>query len=82
MGSLEDGVFGRGWEGYAQGDTYLDKVFRLKNIFNFTHDDVVLSPSKSIKMNVLNHHLEVTRGHRLLRIRQGKRSGLRPRVQT
>lgn len=50
--------------------THLDEVFGLKNISNFTNDDVVLSPSKSIKMNMLNHHLNVTRGQRSPRLAQ------------
>ena len=60
VGAEGHGVFGRGWEGHTEGDTCLDEVSRLKNIFNFIHDDVILSSSKSIEMNVLNHHLEVT----------------------
>lgn len=44
--------------------THLNEVFSLKNISNFTNDDVILSPSKSIKMNMLNHHLNVTREQR------------------
>lgn len=43
--------------------TCLDKVFGLKNLSNFTHDDIIFRPSKSIKMNVLNNHLNVTREH-------------------
>lgn len=46
--------------------TCLNKVFRLKNVSNFTYDDIILSSSKSIKMNVLNNHLNVMKGHVLL----------------
>ena len=61
------GVFGRGWEeGHAEGNTYLNKVFSLKNISDFIHDDVVLSPSKSIKMHMLNHHLNAIRGQKIV----------------
>lgn len=44
--------------------THLNEVFSLKDISNFTNDDVIFSPSKSIKMNMLNHHLNVTREQR------------------
>ena len=55
----------KGWEkGHTEGNTCLNKVFSLKNISNFIHDDVVLSPSKSIEMHMLNHHLDVIRGHK------------------
>lgn len=43
-------------------NTCLDKVFSLKNVSNFIHDDVIFSPSESIKMNMLDNHLNVTRG--------------------
>ena len=67
--------FRRGWkEGHTERNTCLDKVFSLKNISNFTHDDVVLSPSKSIKMNVLNHHLEVIRGHKIVENKTGQKT--------
>lgn len=42
--------------------THLNEVFSLKNLSDFTYDDVILGPFKSIKMNMLNHHLNVTRG--------------------
>lgn len=71
------GIFRREWTRRpSRGNTCLDKVFSLKNISNFTHDDVIFSPSKPIKMNVLDDHLDVTRGRRLLSTRQGKRPGI------
>lgn len=46
--------------------TCLNQVFRLKNVSNFTYDDIIFRSSKSIKMNVLHNHLSVTKGHGLL----------------
>lgn len=46
--------------------TCLNQVFRLKNVSNFTYDDIIFRSSKSIKMNVLHNHLRATKGHGLL----------------
>lgn len=48
----------------SRGNTCLNEVFSLKNISNFIHDDIIFSPPESIKMNMLNNHLNMTRGHR------------------
>ena len=40
-------------------NTCLDEVFGLKNVSNFAHDDVILGPSKAVKVDVLNNHLNV-----------------------
>lgn len=44
--------------------THLNEVPSLKNISNFTHDDVIPGPSKAIKVNMLNYHLNMTRDRR------------------
>lgn len=56
--------------------TCLNEVFRLKNVSNFTYDDIFLSSSKSIEMNVLNNHLHVMKGHGLLFFFQVLNAGL------
>lgn len=51
-----------------RGQTHLNEVFSLKDLSDFTNDDVILSPPKSIKMNMLNHHLNVAREQRSPRL--------------
>ena len=46
----------------SRENTCLNKVFSLKNISDFVHDDIIFSPSEPIEVDVLNHHLEVRRG--------------------
>lgn len=40
--------------------TYINEIFSLENICDFIHDNVIFGPSKSIKMHVLNDHLNAT----------------------
>lgn len=55
----------------SRENTCLNEVFSLKNVSNFIHDDIIFSPPESIKMNMLNDHLNMTRGHRLLSMTRG-----------
>lgn len=39
--------------------TYIYEIFSLENITNFIHNNVIFSPSKPIKVYMLNHNLQM-----------------------
>jgi hypothetical protein len=53
---------------------YLNEVFSPKNLSDLTNDDIIFSSPKSIKMDMLNHHLHETREHWLLHKKLGTKT--------